>query len=117
MKGFIPVGNAYHFWLNELDDVYDELYGELLHDTEHAKDEHGSKPEQGIGGLVMKTKVLAGALWRDEEGLYLESMIDKRYRLVVPQTLTLADTQEKVHTDELRDYHYGMYIIAVCEIP
>jgi hypothetical protein len=62
-------------------------------------------------------KVLAGTLWRDQEGwLFLETSIGDRYRLVEPQTLTLAETREQVKTDELQDYHYGMVVVATCQL-
>lgn len=62
-------------------------------------------------------KVLAGTLWRAQEGwLYIETSVGDRYRLVEPQTLTLAETREKVSTNELQDYHYGMLVVATCEL-
>lgn len=62
-------------------------------------------------------KVLAGTLWRNQEGwLYLETSSGDRYRLVESQTLTLAETREKVKTDELLDYHYGMVVVATCQL-
>lgn len=62
-------------------------------------------------------KVLAGTLWRIQEGwLCLETSTGDRYRLVEPQTLTLAETREKVTTDELQDYHYGMVVVAMCQL-
>jgi len=62
-------------------------------------------------------KVLAGALWRDQEGwLYLETSLGDRYRLVEPQTITLTETREKVATGELQEYHYGMLVVATCEL-
>lgn len=65
----------------------------------------------------MKTRVLAGALWRDKDGwLFLETMIGDRHRLIEPQTIMFANTSEKVRTDELQEWHYGQDVIATCEI-
>ncbi|MED4911658.1 hypothetical protein [Brevibacillus centrosporus] len=65
----------------------------------------------------MQIKVLTGALWRDEAGwLYLLTLLGDRYEVIEPQTITLTETLEKVQTDELEEYHYGMHVIASCVI-
>ncbi|WP_035301056.1 hypothetical protein [Brevibacillus thermoruber] len=47
MHEAIPVGKAFHFWLNEKDDVYDRLYGENRSNQEK-KGDHGFDPISSI---------------------------------------------------------------------
>lgn len=63
----------------------------------------------------METRILAGILLWDEEGQYvLETVMEDRYKLVMPQIITLAASEEKVASDELNDQYVGQNVIARC---
>ncbi|MGK5509226.1 hypothetical protein [Brevibacillus formosus] len=63
----------------------------------------------------METRILAGILLWDEEKQYvLETVMEDRYKLVLPQIITLANTEEKVATDELNEHYVGQNVIARC---
>lgn len=63
----------------------------------------------------METRILAGVLLWDKEGQYfLETLMEDRYLLVLPQIITLTETGEKLATDELNEIHKGKSAIARC---
>ncbi|WNC16085.1 hypothetical protein [Brevibacillus brevis] len=63
----------------------------------------------------METRILAGVLSWDKDGeYYLETLMEDRYPLVLPQIITLTETSEKVATDELNEAHRGASAIARC---
>lgn len=63
----------------------------------------------------METRILAGILLRNEDGRFcLETLMENRYDLVLPQIITLTSTDEKLATDELSDKHAGLSVIARC---
>ncbi|GIO04136.1 hypothetical protein J31TS6_01640 [Brevibacillus reuszeri] len=63
----------------------------------------------------METRILAGNLIWDKEGqILLETVTENRYVLVLPQIITLTETEEKVASDELTEQHSGLNVIARC---
>ncbi|GED68422.1 hypothetical protein BRE01_21240 [Brevibacillus reuszeri] len=63
----------------------------------------------------METRILAGNLVWDEEGqLLLETVTEDRFVLVLPQIITLTETEEKLASDELSEKHSGLNVIARC---
>jgi len=68
-----------------------------------------------MGRIRVETRILAGNLLWDKEGqLFLETVTEDRYALVLPQIITLTGTEEKVASDELNEQHIGMNVIARC---
>lgn len=66
-------------------------------------------------GICVETRILAGILlWDEEEQYFLETVMEDRYKLVLPQIITLASTEEKVATDELNEQYVGQNVIARC---
>ncbi|QRG68796.1 hypothetical protein [Brevibacillus choshinensis] len=65
--------------------------------------------------MRVETRILAGVLSWDKDGqYYLETLMEDRYLLVLPQIITLTETEEKLATDELAELHKGMNVIARC---
>lgn len=65
--------------------------------------------------MRVETRILSGVLSWDKEGeYYLETLMEERYLLVLPQIITLTETEEKVATDELGERHKGLNAIARC---
>ncbi|KZE51707.1 hypothetical protein AV540_12640 [Brevibacillus parabrevis] len=63
----------------------------------------------------METRILAGVLLWDNEGQYvLETVMENRYKLVLPQIITFTQSDEKVASDELDEQHVGKSVIARC---
>lgn len=63
----------------------------------------------------METRILAGVLTWEKDGQYfLETLMEDRYLLVLPQIITLTETEEKLATDELNETHKGKSVIARC---
>lgn len=63
----------------------------------------------------METRILAGTLlWNEEGRIFLETLMEDRYFLVLPQIITLTGTDAKLATDELNEEHFGMNVIARC---
>ncbi len=65
--------------------------------------------------IRVETRILAGNLIWDKEGqILLETVTENRYVLVLPQIITLTETEEKVASDELTEQHSGLNVIARC---
>jgi len=65
--------------------------------------------------MRVETQILSGVLSWDKEGQYfLETLMEDRYLLVLPQIITLTETDEKLATDELAERHKGKNAIARC---
>jgi len=63
----------------------------------------------------VETRILAGNLIWDKEGqILLETVTEDQYVLVLPQIITLTETEEKVASDELTEQHSGLNVIARC---
>ncbi|MFP3392355.1 hypothetical protein [Brevibacillus sp. SIMBA_040] len=63
----------------------------------------------------METRILSGNLIWDKEGqILLETVTEDQYVLVLPQIITLTETEEKVASDELTEQHSGLNVIARC---
>lgn len=68
-----------------------------------------------MGRIRVETRILAGNLIWDKEGqILLETVTENRYVLVLPQIITLTETEEKVASDELTEQHSGLNVIARC---
>ena len=65
--------------------------------------------------IRVETRILAGNLIWDKEGqILLETVTEDQYVLVLPQIITLTETEEKVASDELTEQHSGLNVIARC---
>jgi len=63
----------------------------------------------------VETRILAGNLIWDKEGqILLETVMEDQYVLVLPQIITITETEEKVASDELTEQHSGLNVIARC---
>lgn len=68
-----------------------------------------------MGRIRVETRILAGNLIWDKEGqILLETVTEDQYVLVLPQIITLTETEEKVASDELTEQHSGLNVIARC---
>ena len=65
--------------------------------------------------IRVETRILAGNLIWDKEGqILLETVTEDQYVLVLPQIITITETEEKVASDELTEQHSGLNVIARC---
>ena len=68
-----------------------------------------------MGRIRVETRILAGNLIWDKEGqILLETVMEDQYVLVLPQIITITETEEKVASDELTEQHSGLNVIARC---
>lgn len=68
-----------------------------------------------MGRIRVETRILAGNLIWDKEGqILLETVTEDQYVLVLPQIITITETEEKVASDELTEQHSGLNVIARC---
>ncbi|MED1951202.1 hypothetical protein P4V73_11430 [Brevibacillus centrosporus] len=65
--------------------------------------------------MHVETRIISGILsWDQENKYFLETLMENRYFLVLPQIITLTQTDEKLATDELNESHKGKSAIARC---